>query len=146
MDAAELAALEGHRFPGGSFVIAPYEDWLLRDVLGEDPGDGVLAHPLWAFAAPQQSMGVTIDDIFVLCGASADDGPMLGDTHIELLTGLRLGATYTVAGQITSAVRKTGRTAGTFDLVHFCAVSHDSGGEVVARLTNSFVLPRGETP
>lgn len=145
MELSELEALVGHRFPGGSFIIAEYEDWLLRDVLGEPPGDGHLAHPLWAFAAPQQSMGVTVDDIFALCGASGADGPMLGDTIIEVNSPLRIDVRYEVGGSIVSAVRKSGRTVGLFDLVHFTAVSQDPSGTVVARLTNSFLFPRSQS-
>jgi hypothetical protein len=138
----DLEALEGHRFPGGRFTIAAYEDWLMRDVIGAPRGDGVHAHPIWGFAAPQGAMGLTIGDVFALCDATAADGPMLGDTKVELTRPFRIGAPYVVSGGIVSAVRKTGRTAGVFDLVHFTVESADEAGSVVARLTNSFAFPR----
>ncbi|HWL42005.1 MAG TPA: hypothetical protein VNQ73_03605 [Ilumatobacter sp.] len=146
MELTALESLTGHRFPGGGFAIEPYEDWLMRDVLGAPAGDGTRAHPIWAFAAPQQSMGVTIDEIFELCGSSAADGPMLGDSSIELAEPLRLGHRYVVSGSIVAASRKRGRTVGTFDVVTFVADTTDAAGAPAARLTNSFVFPRPGEP
>ena len=106
MELADLERLAGHDFPGGSFTIAGYEDWLMRDVLGAERGDGVHAHPIWAFAAPQGAMGITIDGVFHLCGSSADEGPLLGDTKVELIASLLIDHPYAVSGGIVSAVRK----------------------------------------
>lgn len=142
MEVEQLDMLVGVRFPGGAFAIEPYEDWLLRDALGADSGDGIHAHPLWGFAAPQRSMGITIDEVFELCGARASDGPLLGDTSITTECELLLEQRYTVAAGITSAQRKHGRSMGTFDVVHFTATTFDPDGVLVGRLTNSFVFPR----
>jgi hypothetical protein len=138
-----LEALEGTAFPGGSFRIPPHEDHLLRQVLLADRGDGTTAHPLWGFAAPQRSMGVTLAEVFALCGSSAAEGPLLGETTVELVTPLLLEQEYQVRGGITRAVRKRGRTAGTFDVVTFTVTTRlAASGALAGNLTNAFVFPR----
>lgn len=137
-----MEALVGTRFPGGTFEIGAHEDWLLRDVIGAEPGDGAHAHPLWGFAAPQRSMGITIDEIFELCGARAADGPLLGDSEIVSDADLLIGQNYVVEAGIVDARRKQGRSGTTFDVVHFTATTFDLDHRPVGRLTNSFILPR----
>jgi hypothetical protein len=49
--------------------------------------------------------------------------------------------TYRVSGKVTSVDRKTGRRAGTFDIVGYELCLYD-GQEHVATCWNSLVLPR----
>jgi hypothetical protein len=140
MELDKLHALAGHRFPGGSFVIAPYEDWLLRDAVLAPPAGDDLAHPLWAFVAPQRSMGITVDEVFTLCGSSAAAGPVLGESSIRVHEPLRVATPYAVTGGIVDAARKDGRS-GTFDVVRF-TVTAERDGVPACSLTNAFVFPR----
>jgi len=82
------------------------------------------------------------DELFALVGATAADGPMFGEGGIEVHEPLRIGATYTVGGSLTSVVRKEGRKAGVFDIVAFRIELRDDRGELAAVSTNSFIFPR----
>jgi hypothetical protein len=87
-------------------------------------------------------MGLSVDGLFHLVGATADDGPMFGEAQIEVRRPLQIGATYDVSGSITGVVRKEGRKAGVFDIVTFSLELRGADGEVDAVSTNSFIFPR----
>ncbi|MGH9247059.1 MAG: hypothetical protein ACRD29_22615 [Acidimicrobiales bacterium] len=143
IELAELEKIVGTPFPGGKVTVEPYEHWLLCDVVQSTrPPDGV-AHPLYVYIAALSGMGLTVDELFALCGATAEDGPMFGEHETEIHEPLRVGATYDVRGRVTAVDRKHGRTAGTFDLVFFeLDVADPASGDVRAVCRNSFVFPR----
>ena len=87
-------------------------------------------------------MGLSVDELFALVGASADDGPMFGEATMEVERPLEVGATYTVTGGIVGVTRKEGRKAGVFDIVTFRLELADADGAVAAVSTNSFIFPR----
>jgi hypothetical protein len=138
----ELEALVGRPFPGGTYTIEPYRHWLFVDASGGVPTREGVAHPMEAYYGALAGMGLTIDELFVLVGASADDGPMFGEAAIELRRPLEVGATYDVAGGIVGVERKEGRRAGVFDIVTFRIELTDTTGELAAISTNSFIFPR----
>ena len=137
----ELASVVGRPFPGGSYTVEPYVDWLVRDVVLADRDEDV-AHPLFGFIGTLLGKGMSLDELFAICGATAADGPMFGEHETELLRPIRVGETYSVSGEFVSAVRKQGRTAGTFDVVGFELTLTDSDGEPAVKVFNSFVFPR----
>ncbi|HVW43992.1 MAG TPA: hypothetical protein VHC18_21840 [Amycolatopsis sp.] len=136
-----LRAQIGRRLPGGRFSVEPYEDWLMRDTVLAGHGDDPAAHPLWAFAGPQAAMGISIDELFTLCGAKASDGPMLGETDVELLAPLTVEKVYDVRATIVDVQRKSGARTGVFDIVTV-EMEAATEGTPVARLRNSYVFPR----
>ncbi|NYE35833.1 hypothetical protein F4692_000937 [Nocardioides cavernae] len=141
MTEKELAAVVGRTFPGGEYTVEPYVDWLVRDVVDADQGEHV-AHPLFAFIGSLRGKGMSLDELFEICGATAADGPMFGEHETEVIEPLRVGETYAVAGRFVSAERKHGRTAGTFDVVGFELTMTDRSGKAAVRVFNSFVFPR----
>lgn len=138
----ELEALVGTSFPGGTYTIEPYEHWLMTDAFGAEPSRAGTAHPMYAYYGALAGMGMSVDDLFVRVGATADDGPMFGEAGIEVLKPLQIGATYTVTGAFESVQRKEGRKAGVFDIVAFRLALRDADGELAAVSTNSFIFPR----
>jgi acyl dehydratase len=137
-----LKALIGKPFPEGSFTIEDYEHWLCADaVLSPSLPQGV-AHPMYGYYTAIAGMGISLDELFAMVGSSADEGPMFGEAGLEFMRPLAVGATYRVAGGITSVARKEGRRAGIFDIVAFELRLIDDDGEVAAVSTNSFVFPR----
>jgi hypothetical protein len=141
-DEADLIAVIGHEFPGGEFTVAPYEHWLTCDAVGAPPSRDGVAHPMYVYYAALGGMGIGLDELFALVGATADDGVMFGEATIDVAQPLRVGATYRVSGSVTDVVRKSGRRAGVFDVVTFALDVSDDGGSVVGTSTNSFVFPR----
>lgn len=140
----ELEALVGKPFPGGRYTIEPYRHWLFVDAAGGEPTREGVAHPMEAYYGALAGMGLTVDELFALVGASAEDGPMFGEATIELLRPLEVGATYGVAGGIVGVTRKEGRRAGVFDIVTFRLELTDDAGRAAAVSTNSFIFPRRE--
>ena len=144
MDEAGLGEVVGRSFPGGQFTIAPHEHWLTCDAVGAAPTRSGLAHPMYVYYAALGGMGLSLDELFALVDATADDGVMFGEAEITVDAPLRVGATYSVRGGITAAERKSGRRAGVFDVVTFALDVVDEHGAVCATSTNSFVFPRRE--
>ena len=138
----EVEAVVGYQFPGGRYTIEHYRNWLTNDVVGApQPGDDV-AHPMFCYYGALNQMGVTLDELFAMVGASADDGPMFGEAGIELVRPMRVGQSYDVRGEITKVSRKEGAKTGVFDILAFRLELVDGNGEVAAVSTNSFIFPR----
>lgn len=146
MDEAALHRVVGHRFPGGTFTIHPHEHWLTCDVVGAEPTLSGVAHPMYVYYAALGGMGIGLDALFALVDADAGDGVMFGEAGIEVTEPLIVGATYGVRGEITGAVRKSGRRAGVFDIVTFALDVLAGDGAAVATSTNAFVFPRRDAP
>lgn len=142
----EMAVMEvvGHRFPGGRFTVTPFEHWLTCDAVGAEPTRDGVAHPMFVYYAALGGMGIDLDELFALVGATVDDGVMFGEATIDMATPMTVGATYDVRGTVTDIVRKSGRRAGVFDVVTFALEVVDESGGVVGTSTNSFVFPRRE--
>lgn len=146
MDEQELLAIVGTRLPGGQFVIEPYEHWLMCDTVGAEPTRRGVANPMYVYYGALGGMGLTLDELFAMVGATADDGVMFGEASIDVEHALQIGSTYTVHGQITDIVRKSGKRAGVFDIVTFALDVSDDSGRHVGTSTNSFVFPRRTAP
>ena len=138
----ELEDLVGKPLPGGRYTVEPYRHWLMLDAVGARPTRSGTAHPMEAYYGALAGMGISVDDLFGLVGASAEDGPMFGEAEIELHRPLQVGATYDVTGAITSIQRKEGRRAGVFDIVGFRLELRGDDGELHAVSANSFIFPR----
>lgn len=138
----QLESLVGRQFPGGTYAVDPWRVWLTNDVIGAPQRTDGIAHPMFCYYAAMAGLGISIDEMFNLCYASADDGPMFGECDIQQLRPLEIGATYTVRGEITGAVRKQGERTGTFDIVAFQLEVVAPDGEVSSVVSNSFIFPR----
>ena len=139
---AELEALVGKPFPGGSYTIEPYRHWLMQDAVGGPAAREGDASPMEVYYGALAGMGLSVDELFALVGATADDGPMFGEAGIDVRRSLVIGETYRVTGGITGVVRKEGRKAGVFDIVTFRLELVGEDGELAAVSTNSFIFPR----
>ncbi len=137
----DLWSVVGRPFPGGTYTAEPWRSWLTNDTVLGPQSDPAL-HPVFAFLATTGAMGLTWGELFAWFGASAADGPMIGDCEIELLQPMVAGSTYRIGGEICSAERKVGRRAGTFDLVNYRLDMRDDMDRLVATCRNSLVLPR----
>lgn len=138
----ELEALVGKPFPGGRYTIEPYRHWLMQDAVGGPATREGEASTMEVYYGALAGMGLSVDELFTLVGATADDGPMFGEAGIELRRPLRIGESYEVSGGITGVVRKEGRKAGVFDIVTFRLELAGEDGALAAVSTNSFIFPR----
>src|SRR3954447_8767633 len=80
----ELEALVGKPFPGGRYTIEPYRHWLMQDAVGGAATREGEASMMEVYYGALAGMGLSVDELFTLVGATANDGPMFGETGIEL--------------------------------------------------------------
>jgi acyl dehydratase len=149
----ELAALVGHRFPGGTYRVAHWENWLLTDCTGREQLPDGLVHPIVLFHAPILGAGTSIAELFRLGGASGAGGSVgLLGYDWEYLSPLREDVDYTVEGGIVAAERRTAPTGAVADHVAFRIELSDptdptdptNAAGMVARVTNRWQFRRTE--
>lgn len=137
-----LSALIGHRFPGGTYRVAHWENWLLTDCTGREPMPDDLVHPIVLFHAPILGAGTSIAELFRLGGASGVGGSVgLLGYDWEYLAPLREDIDYRVDGGIVAADRDESTDGAVHDDVAFC-IELFSDGAVVARVTNRWRFRR----
>lgn len=139
---ATFEHLVGSAIPGGSWAIAPHENWLGHDALYSEPAEE--PHPLMAFVAAQRGLGIDVAELFRSWGCEMSDGPMLTESTLELPGRLRADVEYRVSGNVESVVRKSGRTMGVFDLLTARFELREHDGALVAVVRNVYALPRRE--
>ncbi|MFV0463923.1 MAG: hypothetical protein ACK5MP_12130 [Nostocoides sp.] len=141
----DLHALVGTRFPGGSYTPQPYVNWLTCDcVMASEILQNGGVHPLLIYMGTQAGMGLTLEELFALCAASSEDGPMLGEWGMDIAAPMHLDRRYTISGGITGTSRKRGEKTGVFDIVQFELElrEEDDPDTVVAVTRSSFIYPR----
>jgi hypothetical protein len=141
----EMQALIGWQFPGGSYTIRHWENFLLTDVMCSPPLPGDLAHPAYCFHAPLAGMGMSYARFFELCRAESDDAIRAGEYDFEIQHPLREDMPYAIRGEITDVQRKHGRRSGIFDLVTFRLEMRDTQHRLCVVATNSWVFLRTES-
>ena len=140
----EMRKLVGYRFPGGTYTIERWENFLVHDVTGAPPPDHGFADPIYGFSAPLAAMGVTYQELFDLCHADSNEAIRAGGYDFEYHKPLREGATYRVTGSILEIDRKRGKRAGLFDLVRFRLRMIDEEGDVALTATNEWIFLRSD--
>lgn len=147
-DARVLAAAGGQGvdlaariLPEGVYTITrARNDAVLRST-GAPAADG--PHPVFAAIATLAGTGLSIGQLLGLVGASADDGPMLGEIRIRRQRPLRFDVPYRITRRILSMERKASRRLGAMDVLRFVATMHDAALPV-AEVTYTWILPRRE--
>lgn len=142
MDADEFRSLVGHRFPGGRYRIAHWENFLLTDCTCRPPMPDDLVHPVVLFHAPILGVGTSIAEIFSLVGAAGAGSVGLEGYDWEYFQPLREGIDYDVGGGIIEAERTTSPDGEIVDRMAFAIELHQHG-VLVARVTNRWKLRRG---
>ena len=142
MTEEDLRALVGHRFPGGSYRIAHWENWLLTDCTGREPMPADVAHPIVLFHAPILGAGTSIAELFQLGQAAGAGSVGLEGYDWEYFGVLREGIEYRVDGGIVEAERTMTETGAIVDRVAF-QIELCDGGALVARVTNRWKFRRG---
>lgn len=137
----ELGALVGHRFPGGTYRIAHWENWLLTDCTGRETLPDGLVHPVVLFHAPILGAGTSIAELFRLGQASGAGSVGLESYDWEYFQPLREDIEYAVGGGIVEAERTAGPSGAIVDRVAFQIELHDDD-TLVARVTNRWKFRR----
>jgi hypothetical protein len=138
---AALTIAPGAPLPPGTYRLGAERHDKLLAALGSDaPRDGS-AHPLAAWLVAMGGIGMSIAELFAAAGVPLEDGPMLGSAHLAQERPLAVESIYSVTGQVTDLVEKTGRKLGRFDVLTIRLDVADADAHA-AQLTCSMILPR----
>jgi hypothetical protein len=134
-DAADITRLAGHRFPGGAYTVAHWENVLLTGCTGAQLLPGGQVHPVALFHLPITGAGTSIAEMFALGQAESDLSIMIESYDWEILLPLREETRYGVSGGIASAQRCTNPEGGVYDRIQFWFDVHTPDAELAARTT-----------
>ena len=137
----EVRALVGHRFPGGRYRIAHWENWLLTDCTGRAPLPDDLVHPVVLFHAPILGAGTSIAELFRLGDARGAGSVGLEGYDWEYFHPLREDVEYHVEGGIVEAERTVSSIGAIVDRVAF-QIELRVGDTLIARVTNRWKFRR----
>ena len=142
VDEAEMLALVGHRFPGGTRRIEHWENWLLTDCTGREQLPDGLVHPVSLFHVPIQGAGTSIAELFALGQVDGAGSVGLDGYDWEYFGPLREDIDYRVEGSVIEVERVTTDKGRVHDRFVFSIEMSDPDGTVVARVTNHWRLRR----
>lgn len=138
----EIHALVGHRFPGGHYTIAHWENFLLTECTGAEPMPDDLAHPVALFHVPILGANTSIGEMFTLGKARDDASIGIESYDWEFFKPLREELEYRIDGEITEADRIEADER-VFDRIQFRFELKDDVGELTARTTITWRYRRG---
>ena len=117
---AAIEALAGHRFPGGHYRVAHWENALLTHCTGAELLADAMVHPIALFHLPITGSGTSIAEMFALGQAESDLSIMIESYDWEFFQPLREETDYQVSGQVTSAERRQDDAGNNYDRIQFC--------------------------
>ena len=132
--AQEIADLVGHEFPGGTYTIAHWENFLLTECTGAEPLPDGLAHPVALFHVPILGAGTSIADMFALGRADSDFSIGIESYDWELFRPLEEEVEYAISGRVTAAERRM-EGDRSFDRIQFQFDLSGPDGAPAARST-----------
>ncbi len=139
---AEMLALIGHRFPGGTRSVEHWENWLLTDCTGGDQLPGGLVHPIALFHVPIQGVGTSIAELFALGRVDGPGSVALDGYDWEYFQPLRENTDYRFEGGIIEIERCRTKRGNPYDRFVFTIELSTLDGASVARVTNHWRLRR----
>jgi hypothetical protein len=132
---ADINRLTGHRFPGGFYTVAHWENFLLTECTGAELLPDGMVHPVALFHIPIIGAGTSIAEMFALGQAESDLSIMIESYDWETFLPLREEIRYCVSGGITSARRCQNEQGKLYDRIQFCFEVHTPEETLVARTT-----------
>ncbi len=139
---ADMLALIGHEFPGGSRRIEHWENWLLTDCTGFDQLPDGTVHPIALFHVPIQGSGMTIAALFALGRVEGAGSVGLDGYDWEYFKPLREDVDYRVDGRVVDVERCSTDAGRIYDRFVFSIDLTEPDGNIAARVTNFWRLRR----
>ena len=131
----QIEALAGHRFAGGDYTVAHWENFLLTECTGATLMPGGMVHPIVLFHLPIVGAGTSIAEMFELGQAESDLSIMIESYDWEFFSPMREELPYQVEGGITSASRCQTDSGDTYDRIQFLFEVFAPDRDPVARST-----------
>jgi hypothetical protein len=132
---ADITRLAGHRFPGGFYTVAHWENFLLTECTGAELLPGGQVHPVALFHLPIIGAGTSIAGMFALGQAESDLSIMIESYDWETFLPLSEETRYRVSGGINSAQRCTNSEGKLYDRIQFGFEVHRPDEALAARTT-----------
>ena len=115
----------GHEFPGGEYLIAHWENFLLTECTGSELLPGGLAHPVALFHVPILGASTSIGEMFELGKANSPFSIGIESYEWEIHQPLLEETLYKVSGKIEGVERKS-EAGRLFDRIQFrFELTHD---------------------
>ena len=130
----EIEALVGHEFPGGTYTVAHWENFLLTECTGAEPLPGGQVHPVALFHMPILGANTSIAEMFALGQAESDFSIGIESYDWEMYQPLYEDKPYTVTARITEADRRTNDKGFPYDRIRFRFELADEDGEKAAKV------------
>ena len=142
----EIRALVGHEFPGGTYTVAHWENFLITECTGSEPLPDGLVHPVVLFHMPILGANTSIGGMFALGQAESDFSIGIESYDWEIERPLHEEVEYTVTGKVTEADRVQGPLRGgrrgAYDRIQFRFELREPGGEFAASSTITWTYRR----
>ena len=129
-----IRALVGHKFPGGHYTIAHWENFLLTECTGAEPLPDGLAHPVALFHMPILGANTSIAEMFALGEAKHDASIGIESYDWEFFQALKEEHNYRIDAEITEADRVEDGDR-LYDRIQFRFDLKDDAGQPAARTT-----------
>ncbi len=139
---ADITRLAGHRFPGGFYTVAHWENFLVTECTGAELLPDGQVHPVVLFHLPITGAGTSIADMFALGQAESDLSIMIESYDWETFLPLREEIRYRVSGGINSAQRCTNPEGQVYDRIQFWFEVHTPDDALAARTTITWHFTR----
>jgi len=136
-----MLSLVGRRFPGGTYRIQHWENWLLTDCTGAEQLPDARVHPIALFHVPILGSGTTITELFEMGHADGAGSVGLDGYDWEYFEALREDVEYRIDGGVTSVERRTDDNGRVYDAFSFSIELFDSD-RLAARITNHWRFRR----
>lgn len=129
-----MKRLVGHRFPGGEYQIAHWENFLLSEATGVEPLPDSLAHPVHLFHFPINGVGTSIAELFALAQVDRASPVTIDYYDWSIHSPIREGETYTLSGGITAYQRTQGDGQRTVDSFTYEIDVQGEDGDLAAQV------------
>ena len=115
----KITALAGHEFPGGTYKVAHWENFLLTGCTGADLLPDGMVHPVALFHVPMMGAKTSIAEMFELGQAESDLSVIPEYYDWEIFEPLIEEVTYDITGKIVAAERRQNDHGQTYDWLLF---------------------------
>jgi acyl dehydratase len=136
-----------YRFRGGRYTIAHWENYLLTDCTTAPQLPEGLVHPIAMFHVPILGSGVSITELFDVCGAEGPGSVGLDGYDWEYFEPLRIDTEYICEGSIVHWEHRLDEGGLPYDAMRFSIElrSTASPNPLVARATNTWRFRRARS-
>ena len=132
---ASIRAIAGHQFPGGTYTIEHWENFLLTECTGAELMSQAVVHPVALFHMPIIGSGTSIAEMFALGQAESDLSIRIESYDWEMFHPLQEDVAYHVSGKVIAAERCQSSQGQDYDRIQFCFEVANPSGELAARTT-----------